>query len=97
MTQRDPKIPDLVSKAQAAEILGVSHQAAQQMVDKGRLKGAKVGSTWVFRRAAVEAFRKPEATEQRSDRCPPECGQNWTRASDPFQHVSHCPDYRETA
>lgn len=62
MSDRDPKIPDLVSKAQAAEILGISHQAVQQMVDKGRLKGAKVGSTWVFRRAAVEAFRRePQA------------------------------------
>jgi excisionase family DNA binding protein len=62
MSERDPRIPDLVSKAQAAEILGVSHQAVQLMVDKGRLKGAKVGSTWVFRRAAVEAFRRePQA------------------------------------
>jgi excisionase family DNA binding protein len=59
MTERDGKIPDLVSKAQAAEILGITHQAVQQMVDKGRLKGAKVGTTWVFRRVAVEAFRKP--------------------------------------
>jgi excisionase family DNA binding protein len=50
MTERDGKIP---------EILGITHQAVQQMVDKGRLKGAKVGTTWVFRRVAVEAFRKP--------------------------------------
>jgi excisionase family DNA binding protein len=57
MSERDPKIPDLVSKAEAAEILGISHQAVQQMVDKGRLRGAKIGSTWVFRRAAVLAFR----------------------------------------
>jgi excisionase family DNA binding protein len=62
MTDRDPKIPDLVSKAQAAEILGVSHQAVQQMVAKGRLKGAQVGATWVFRRAAIEALRRRSAT-----------------------------------
>lgn len=55
-TERDGRIPDLVSKAQAAEILGVSHQAVQKMIDKGRLKGALVGSTWVFRRAAVLAY-----------------------------------------
>ena len=58
MSERDPRIPDLVSKAQAAEILGISHQAVQQMVDKGRLKGAKVGATWVFRRVAVQAMRR---------------------------------------
>ena len=23
--------------------------------------------------------------------CPPECGQNWQRASDPIEHVEHCP------
>jgi excisionase family DNA binding protein len=63
MSERDPRIPDLVSKAQAAEILGVSHQAVQLMIDKGRLKGAKVGSTWVFRRTAVEAFRKPKVDQ----------------------------------
>lgn len=64
MTERDKRIPDLVSKAEAAKILGdISHQAVQQMIAKGRLKGAKVGSTWVFRRAAVEALinPKPEA------------------------------------
>lgn len=59
MTERDRHIPDLVSKAQAAEILGISHQAVQQMVTKGRLKGAQAGTTWVFRRAAVEAMAKP--------------------------------------
>lgn len=60
-SERDGRIPDLVSKAEAAKILGeISHQAVQQMVAKGRLKGAKVGSTWVFRRAAVEALRRKE-------------------------------------
>jgi excisionase family DNA binding protein len=67
MSERDPKIPDLVSKAEAAKILGVRHQAVQQMVAKGRLKGAQAGTTWVFRRAAVEALakvpKKPQATE----------------------------------
>lgn len=63
MTERDRHIPDLVSKAQAADILDITHQAVQQMVDKGRLKGAKIGSTWVFRRAAVLAFKR-EPTEE---------------------------------
>lgn len=58
MPERDRHIPDLVSKAQAAEILGISHQAVQQMVANGRLKGAQVGTTWVFRRAVVERLVK---------------------------------------
>lgn len=60
MPTRDRHIPDLVSKAQAAEILGVSPQAVQKMIEKGRLAGAQVGTTWVFRRVAVEAFLSPE-------------------------------------
>jgi excisionase family DNA binding protein len=58
MPERDRHIPDMVSKAQAAEILGISHQAVQQMVANGRLKGAQVGTTWVFRRAVVERLVK---------------------------------------
>lgn len=54
MSERDRHIPDLVSKAEAAKIIGISHQAVQQMVANGRLKGAQVGTTWVFRRAEVE-------------------------------------------
>jgi excisionase family DNA binding protein len=73
MSERDPKIPDLVSKAQAAEILGVTHQAVQQMVDKGRLKGAKVGSTWVFRRVVVADFVDREKLLARYGSCPA-CG-----------------------
>jgi excisionase family DNA binding protein len=68
MSERDRHIPDLVSKAQAAEILGVRHQAVQQMVDNGRLKGAKVGSTWVFRRVVVE--RMAAARVERLDADP---------------------------
>jgi excisionase family DNA binding protein len=66
MSERDRHIPDLVSKAQAAEILGVSPQAVQKMVDKGRLAGAQAGTTWVFRRVVVErmaAGRKGAADE----------------------------------
>ena len=65
MTERDRHIPDLVSKAQAAEILGVSHQAVQQMVANGRLAGAKVGTTWVFRRVVVERLAAGRPGEDR--------------------------------
>lgn len=29
--------------------------------------------------------------------CPPECAQNWQRASDPLKHVDHCPHARDEA
>lgn len=51
---RDRHIPDLVSATEAAEILGVTRQAIQLAANNGQLLGAKVGSTWVFRRAVVE-------------------------------------------
>lgn len=62
MAERDRHIPDLVSKAQAAEIIGISHQAVQQMIDSNRLPCAKVGNAWVIRRVVAErvaAGRKP--------------------------------------
>lgn len=60
MTQppRDPRIPDLVSLAEAAQLMGMSRQAAHKMVMKGQLRGAQVGGTWVFRRAVVERHHK---------------------------------------
>jgi excisionase family DNA binding protein len=55
---RDRLIPDLVSLAEAADIMGVSRQAAHRMVIKGQLHGAQVGGTWVFRKAVVEQMPK---------------------------------------
>lgn len=54
MSERDRHIPDLVSKAEAAAIIGISHQAVQQMIDNNRLPCAKVGNAWVIRRAVAE-------------------------------------------
>jgi hypothetical protein len=73
MAERDKHIPDLVSKAEAAAILGISPQAVQQMEANGRLKGAKAGTTWVFRRVVVErlaAGRAPEGDAQDSWQLP---------------------------
>jgi hypothetical protein len=53
-TPRDRHIPDLVSAAEAAAILGITRQAVQLAANNGQLLGAKVGSTWVFRRVVVE-------------------------------------------
>jgi hypothetical protein len=57
-TPRDPKIPDLVSATEAAAMLGRTRQAVQLAANEGRLLGAKVGETWVFRRAVVEKVVK---------------------------------------
>lgn len=54
--RRDRHIPDLVSLTEAAEMLHISRAAAHKMVMGGRLVGAQVGTTWVFRRAAVERY-----------------------------------------
>lgn len=51
---RDPHIPDLVSATEAAEILHLTRQAVQLMATNGKLRGAKVGATWVFRRTVVD-------------------------------------------
>ncbi len=60
---RDPRIPDLVSLTEAAEILHITRQAAHLRAQNGQLKGALVGKTWVFRRAVVEAARAQDVEE----------------------------------
>lgn len=70
---RDEWIPDLVSKTEAGEILGVSRQAVEQMVAKDQLRGAQAGTTWVFRREAVEALRQRRAKAAEFGTCPA-CG-----------------------
>jgi len=52
----DPRIPDLISLKEAAEILGVNRQYVHRLVQAGTLRGKQVGEYWVFRRAAVEAL-----------------------------------------
>ncbi|WP_431895898.1 helix-turn-helix domain-containing protein [Micromonospora haikouensis] len=58
---RDPRIPDLVSLQEAADILGISKQAVHKRVEAAQLLGARVGNAWVFRRAVVEAARTTAA------------------------------------
>lgn len=55
---RDPRIPDLVSLHEAADILGLSRQYAHRIVMRGELRGARIGTTWVFRRVAVEKYKE---------------------------------------
>lgn len=49
-------IPELLSPAQAAEILGVSEADVISSIDAGDLKGKKIGSSYRITRAALDAF-----------------------------------------
>ena len=48
--------PDLLSPAQAAEVLGVSEADVIAAIDAGDLKGKKIGSAYRIPRAAIDAF-----------------------------------------
>jgi excisionase family DNA binding protein len=50
--------PDLLSPAQAAQILGVSEEDLMAVLNSGELKGKKIGSTWRITRAAVDEYLK---------------------------------------
>jgi excisionase family DNA binding protein len=49
-------IPELLSPAQAAEVLGVTEADVIASVDAGDLKGKKIGSAYRISRAALESF-----------------------------------------
>jgi len=49
-------IPELLSPAQAAEVLGVPEADVIAAVDAGDLKGKKIGASYRITRAALEAF-----------------------------------------
>jgi len=49
-------VPDLLSPAQAAELLGVTEADVIASVDAGDLKGKKIGSAYRISRAAIDAF-----------------------------------------
>jgi excisionase family DNA binding protein len=52
--QVEPVIPELVSTAEAAVILGVSEQAVRQQAERGLHGAFRVGKTWVLPRSRVE-------------------------------------------
>jgi excisionase family DNA binding protein len=49
-------IPELMSPAQAAELLGVTEADVIASLDAGDLKGRRIGSAWRISRAAIDAF-----------------------------------------
>jgi excisionase family DNA binding protein len=52
----DRHMPKLLNLNGAAEVLGVSPQYVHRLAERGELVGAKIGSSWVFRRVTVERF-----------------------------------------
>jgi excisionase family DNA binding protein len=61
---------DLISTAEAAELLGVTPQQVRTHARNGRLPGQVVGRDWVFRRGDVKAFKprpvgKPPKTKEK--------------------------------
>ncbi len=51
-------IPDLMSPADAAKVLGVSEADVLATLDAGDLKGKKIGSSWRITKAAIDDFLK---------------------------------------
>ncbi len=51
-------MPELLSPADVAKVLGVSEADVLQSLGEGSLKGKKIGSTWRITRAALDDFLK---------------------------------------
>ncbi len=50
--------PDLLSPAQAAQVLGVSEEDVMAVLTSGELKAKKIGATWRITRAGLDEFLK---------------------------------------
>lgn len=58
--QPDPHIPDLISLAETARILGRAKQGVHRAATKGQIRGARLDAgegAWVFRRSYIERLR----------------------------------------
>ena len=51
-------IPELLGSAEVARVLGVTEADVIATLEKGELKGKKIGSQWRITRAALEEFLK---------------------------------------
>jgi excisionase family DNA binding protein len=49
-------VPELLSPAEAAQALGVSEADVLAVLEKGDLKGKKIGATWRIPRAAITTY-----------------------------------------
>jgi excisionase family DNA binding protein len=51
-------VPELLSPADLAKMLGVSESDVTASLEKGDIKGKKIGSSWRITKAAVDEFLK---------------------------------------
>ena len=51
-------VPELLTPAQVAKVLGVDEADVLSSLESGDLKGKKIGTQWRVTRAAVDAFLK---------------------------------------
>ena len=51
-------VPDLMTPAQVAQMLGVAESDVMASLDAGDLKGRRIGTQWRVTRAAVDSFLK---------------------------------------
>ena len=49
---------DLMTKNQVAVVFGKTSRTIMNWVKEGRLKGHKIGGSWFFKKADVEALRE---------------------------------------
>jgi excisionase family DNA binding protein len=54
--QAGAALPELLSPAEAAQVLGVSEADVMSVLESGDLKGRKIGSTWRISRAALTSY-----------------------------------------
>jgi excisionase family DNA binding protein len=53
-----PALPELLSPAQAAEVLGVAEADVMAVLESGELKGKKIGSAWRVSRTALTEYMR---------------------------------------
>lgn len=49
---------ELLTSAEAAQVLGVSHSRVRQLVNNGELHGVKRAERWFFERSEVERCKR---------------------------------------
>jgi excisionase family DNA binding protein len=49
-------LPELLSPAQTAQVLGVTEADVMSVLDSGELKGKKIGTAWRIPRAALNEY-----------------------------------------
>lgn len=57
---------ELLSSAQAAEVIGVTDRQVRSLAHRGTLKGEMVGARWAFHRIDIEAYVRRGDTDGRA-------------------------------